>query len=76
MSERFVMHRLDALDRPRLLDVAEVGEEARAVRLDEERRVRAVEAGQIADVDEIRDEQRLLEQLAQAVDPVAHRVAP
>ena len=52
----------------RRLDVAEVGEEAHAVRLDEERGVRAVEAGQVEDVDEVRDEERLLEQLPQPVD--------
>ncbi len=69
------LHRLDTLDGPCRLDVAEVGEEAHPVGLDEQRGVRAVEAGQVADVDEIRDQQRLLEELAQPFDPVAHSVA-
>ena len=43
---------------PSLLGVAEVGEDADAVGLDEHGRVRAREAGQVADVDEVRDEQR------------------
>ena len=53
-------HRLDARDRLGGLDVAEVGEQLRrALRVDEQRRVRAVEPGQVADVDEVRDEQPL-----------------
>jgi hypothetical protein len=50
------------------LGVAEVGEEAHTLRLDERGGVRAREAGQVADVDEARDEQRLLEQRLQALD--------
>src|SRR5947207_635066 len=69
------LHGLDAVDAPRSLDVAEVGEEAHPVRLNEERGVRAVEAGQVADVDEIRDQQRLLEELAQPFDPASQRIA-
>ena len=65
-------HGLDALDRLRGLEVAEVGEEARAVLLDEERAVRALEAAEVADVRRVGDEQRLLEVLAEAVDAVGH----
>ena len=72
ISDRARLHRLDALDRLRRLDVAEVGEEPHAARLDEERGVRAVEAGQVEDVDGVRDEERLLEQLLQTFDPVSH----
>jgi hypothetical protein len=49
------------------LGVAEVGEEPDPVRLDEQGCVGAVKTGQVEDVDERRDEQRLLQQLAQAV---------
>jgi hypothetical protein len=49
------------------LGVAEVGEEPDSVRLDEQGCVGAVETGQVEDVDGRRDEQRLLQQLAQAV---------
>jgi len=49
------------------LRVAEVGEEPDPVRLDEQGCVGAVKTGQVEDVDERRDEQRLLQQLAQAV---------
>ena len=54
------------------LDVAEVGEEPRAVLLDEERAVRALEAAEVADVRRVGDEQRLLEALAEAGDAVGH----
>src|SRR5207248_2966240 len=61
--------RLDAVDLPRRLDVAEVGEEARGpLRLHEQRRIRRVEAGEVADVDEVRDEQALVEPTAQEVE--------
>jgi hypothetical protein len=52
---------LDALDRARPLGVPEVGEEPRALRLDEQRRVRAFEAGQIENIDGSGDEERLLD---------------
>jgi hypothetical protein len=69
--------RLDDLDPVELvgaLQIAEVGEQANAVGLDEERGVRAGETGQVADVDGIGDEERALERLAQPGDPVAHRL--
>src|SRR4051794_8660750 len=70
-----VARRLDelgALDRPRRLGVAEVAEEEDAVGLDEDSRVRTGEAGQVDDVGWRRDEQRLLERLAQAFDALVH----
>jgi hypothetical protein len=65
---------LEALDlRLGLLDVAEVGQEQTLVRRHDARGVRAREAGQVADVDEVRDVQRvelaLREQLHQPVAP-------
>ncbi len=66
------LHRLDALDGSRLLDVAEVGEEPRALRFDEQRDVRAVEPGEVEDVDRVRDQKRLLEEGAQPCDPCTH----
>jgi hypothetical protein len=62
----------DAVEGLSSLDVAEVRVEPCPVRLDEERSVRAVEAGQVEDIDEVRDEERLLEQVAEPVDPLAH----
>ena len=70
-----VARRLDelgALDRTRGLGVAEVAEEEDPVGLDENRRVRAGEAGQVDDIGRRRDEQRLLERLAQAFDALVH----
>ena len=72
MQRPLRLHRLDALDRLRLLDVAEVGEEAHPIRLDEQRGVGAVQAGQVEDVDRVRDQQWLLEQPPQTFDPLAH----
>ena len=63
---------LDALDGARALRVAEVGEQANAVGLDQQRRVRADEAGQVADVGRRADEERLLERLAQPIDAAVH----
>ena len=60
---------LHALQLARPLDVAEIGEEPHAIRLDEDSGVRALEAGQIEDVRRGGDEQRLLEQRPQAVYP-------
>ena len=60
---------LDALDRAAELGVAEVAEQPHALRLDHERRVGALEADQVAHVDEVRDDQRLLEARLQAFDP-------
>ena len=68
------LHRLDTVDGLRRLDVAEVGEEPHPLRLDEQRGVRALEAGQVEDVDEVGDEQRLLEEPAQPFDPGAHSI--
>ena len=66
------LHGLHSLDRARRLDVAEVGEELDALVVDQQDRVRAVEADEIEDVLGIRDEQRLLELLAQACHTVGH----
>src|SRR5439155_21531269 len=66
--------RLDAVDLTRGFDVAEVGEaRRRPARLDEQCRVRRVEAGEIADVDEIRDEQSLVEPLSQSFESLRRR---
>src|SRR5206468_7115398 len=67
--------RLDELDAGHAtggVRVAKVGEEPCPVRLDEERCIRALEPRQVADVDRVRDEQRLLERRAQAVEAAAH----
>jgi len=66
------LHRLDAGDGARRVDVAEVREQPHALLVDEQDRVRAVEADEVEDVLRVRDEQRLLELLAQAGDAVAH----
>src|SRR5262245_32177622 len=63
---------LDARDRPPGLGVAEVAEQPRAVRLDQQGGVRAGEADEVADIDAVRDEERLFEALAQAVDATRH----
>jgi hypothetical protein len=52
---------LHAVELPRPLGVAEVGEEPDSVGLHEQGGVRALEAGQVDDVGRRRDEQRLLE---------------
>ena len=52
------------------LRIAEVAEEPSAARLDQQRRVRAVEPGQVADVDRGGDEERLLDPLLQLLEPV------
>ena len=65
LQERaFRLLELDTLDRPRCLRVAKVGEESRALALDEERGVRALEPDEIVDVRGVRDEQRLFQRLA------------
>jgi hypothetical protein len=64
---------LDAVHGPRALGVAKVGEEADALGLDQECRVRADEAGQVTDVRGRADEERLLELLPQPFDTVVHR---
>ena len=62
-------HDLDAADGLRRLEVAEVGVERRpAARFDEQRAVGAVEAGQIADVDAVGDEERLLDRRAETLE--------
>ena len=63
---------LDPFDRPAGLGVAEVAEEAYALGLDQQRAVRALEADEIADVEAVRDEQRLLERGAESFNPIAH----
>jgi len=61
---------LDARDRPGVLDVAEVREQLRRPpRIDEERRVRRLEPGQPADVDEVRDEQPVPERRLEPLEP-------
>jgi hypothetical protein len=59
----FRLFELDSLDRARSLRVAKVGEEPQAIRLDQECRVRALEAEEVEDVRRIGDEQRFLERL-------------
>jgi hypothetical protein len=67
-------HGLDARDRLRGLDVAEVRVELRraARGVDEQAGVRALEAREVVDVRQVRDEQRRVEPLAQPVDARAH----
>ena len=65
-------HRFHPVDLARGLDVAKVGEEADAVVLHEECAVRALEAGEVADVGRVGDEERLLEQLPQSCDAIVH----
>ena len=66
------LHDLDAFDRARGFDVPEVREELHAFLVDEQRCVRALEAGEIDDVLGSRDEERLVDQRAQALDAVVH----
>ncbi len=63
---------LGALDRPAALGIAVVGEDPDALVVDQERRVRAREAREVAHVRRVGDEERLLELLAQLVDPGVH----
>jgi hypothetical protein len=63
---------LDAGDCARRLGIAKVGEEPHAVRLDQQRGVRALEAGQVAHAYGVRYEQRLLERRAQPLDAGVH----
>jgi hypothetical protein len=67
------LHELDPVELSRLRRVAKVGEDTNALGLDEQRRVRARHPGQPADIDRRRDEQRLLELRAQAVQAHGHR---
>src|SRR5207253_1013458 len=61
--------RLDAVDLLCRLDVAEVGEETRrSLRVHEQRGVRRVETGEVADVDEVRDEQALVEAISESLE--------
>ena len=67
---------LDAGDAARRLGVAEVRVERRAAAgLDEQRGVRAVEARQVEDVRQVRDEQRRVEPRGQRVKTLAHFAA-
>ncbi len=60
-----------------VLDVAEVGVEPRLpAGLDEERGVRALEPGQVADVDQVRDEQPLVEARTERVEAGGHDCVP
>ena len=60
----------DPVEGLRLLGVAKVREERRlAVGGDEQRGVRAREPGEVADVDPARDEERLVEERREALDP-------
>ena len=63
---------LDAVDRASALGIPKVGEEPDTILLDEERRIRALQAGEVAHIGRIRDEQRLLELFAQAIDSIVH----
>src|SRR5215217_7716661 len=65
---------LDAVQGARLLGVTKVREQAHAVLLDEQRRVRAPECGEVADVDGVGDEERLVHERAEAVDASVHDV--
>jgi hypothetical protein len=62
---------LHPFDLPRPLRVTEVGEEPYALGFDQHGCIRALEPGQVPDVDRRRDEERLLEQLAEAIYPRA-----
>jgi hypothetical protein len=63
------------VERARPLRVAEVRVERRvSVRLHEDGRVRAREPGEVADVDQARDEERLVEERGEPLDP-AHRLS-
>ena len=66
------LHHLDTLDGRRRGDVAEVGKQLDALLVDEQCGVRALEAGEIDDVLRVRDEERLLDQGAEAVDASVH----
>ena len=63
---------LGVLDGAARCGVAEVAEQAGAVRLDEQRGVRARETDEVADVRAVRDEERLLERPPQALQSRAH----
>ena len=63
---------LGALDGAGALGVAVVGEELHALLVDEQRRVRARQPGEVANVCRVGDEKRLLELGAQLLDPVVH----
>ena len=67
---------LDVRHLPGALGVAEVREQARPLGLDQQRRVRAREAGQVADVDEARDEERRLDRLLEPREPSSCALRP
>ena len=52
------LEHLGAVELPRGLHVAVVGEDPQLVTVDDQDRVRALEAGQVEDVDRIRDQER------------------
>ena len=67
---------LDVLDRAGRFEVAKVGvQRRRALGLDEQGAVRALEARQVADVDRVRDEERLGEAGGEAGE-AGHHVSP
>jgi hypothetical protein len=70
-------HRLDALHALRRLQVAEVREELRVARgVDEQGGVRALEARQVEDVRQVRDEERSVEARPQPLEPLRQPAAP
>ena len=74
IAEKISVHldELDAGHAPRRLRVAEVREQTNLLAVDHERRVRALETRQVAHVDGIADEERLVEALPQARDALRH----
>ena len=68
------LHELHVGDSPPGLRVAGVGEEPHALPFDERGAVRALESGQVGDVDRAGHEQRLDERRAQPVDPGAQEI--
>ena len=68
------LHELHALHLSRSVGVTKIGVEHRALRFDEERGIGALETREVAEVDLTRDEERLLEPAAEALDPSAHVV--
>src|SRR6266511_2222868 len=68
----FRLDEVHAVDSAGALGITVVGEEPNAIRLDEERRIRALQPGEVTHVGRIGDEQRLLEPGAKALDAVVH----
>ena len=71
------LYERDALDEARRLGVAKIGEQRRfAAGLHEDCRVRALEPGEVADVDAVGDEQRLGEIGGEACETAHARCSP